>query len=190
MSPRTGSAFPTTLRTWLQEVVRSIPSRCVGTLLELLFGTMLTDRGMISQAILAIAPRRGWQAYYWFVEHAHFPWIGLVHALCDIVEREFPEARRFVIIDDTIILRSSAKAPDAAVRFDHVKRANRPQHVLCQVLVTVSASIVDFAGRFRAVPLLSFPVKGTPGRSRWLRRCSAPSPATSRRFSWSWMRGT
>lgn len=57
MSPRTGSAFPTTLRTWLQEVVRSIPSRCVGTLLELLFGTMLTDRGMISQAILAIAPR-------------------------------------------------------------------------------------------------------------------------------------
>lgn len=56
MSPRTGSAFPTTLRTWLQEVVRSIPSRCVGTLLELLFGTMLTDRGMISQAILAIAP--------------------------------------------------------------------------------------------------------------------------------------
>ena len=86
MSP--GSAFPTTLRTWLQEVVRSIPSRCVGTLLELLFGTMLTDRGMISQAILAIAPRRGWQAYYWFVEHAHFPWIGLVHALCDIVERE------------------------------------------------------------------------------------------------------
>src|SRR4051812_19273893 len=56
MSPRTGSA-PTTLRTWLQEVVRSIPSRCVGTLLELLFGTMLTARGMISQAILAIAPR-------------------------------------------------------------------------------------------------------------------------------------
>lgn len=166
MSPRTGSAFPTTLRTWLQEVVRSIPSRCVGTLLELLFGTMLTDRGMISQAILAIAPRRGWQAYYWFVEHAHFPWIGLVHALCDIVEREFPEARRFVIIDDTIILRSSAKAPDAAVRFDHVKRANRPQHVLCQVLVTLSASIVDFAGRFRAVPLLSFPVKadGNPGK--------------------------
>ena len=84
MSPRTGSAFPTTLRTWLQEVVRSIPSRCVGTLLELLFGTMLTDRGMISQAILAIAPRRGWQAYSWFVEHAHFPWIGLVHALCDM----------------------------------------------------------------------------------------------------------
>src|SRR3982751_4356855 len=104
----------------------------------------------------------------------------MVHALCDIVEREFPEARRFVIIDDTIILRSSAKAPDAAVRFDHVKRANRPQHVLCQVLVRVWASIVDCAGR--AVPLLSFPVKGTPGRSRWLRRCSAPSPATSRRF--------
>src|SRR3954471_3855590 len=98
MSPRTGSAFPTTLRTWLQEVVRSIPSRCVGTLLELLFGTMLTDRGMISQAILAIAPRRGWQAYYWFVEHAHFPWIGLVHALCDLVEREFCEHAAYLLM--------------------------------------------------------------------------------------------
>ena len=149
---------------------------------------MLTDRGMISQLIPLIAPRRGWQACNsWFVEHAHFPW--MVHALCDIVEREFPEARRFVIIDDTIILRSSAKAPDAAVRFDPVKRAN--QHVLCQVLVTVSASIVDFASRFRAALLLSFPVKArTPGRSRGPRRCSAPSPTTSRRFSGSWMRGT
>jgi len=57
MSPRIGSAFPTTLRTWLQEVVRSIPSRCVGTLLELLFGTMLTDRGCSTS--LAALPT-GW----------------------------------------------------------------------------------------------------------------------------------
>ena len=77
-----------------------------------------------------------------------------MHALCDIVECEFPEARRFVIIDDTIILRSSAKAPDAAVRFDHVKRAN--QHVLCQVLVTLSASIVLLLRSWDQVLSVSF----------------------------------
>jgi hypothetical protein len=127
--------------------------------LELLFGALLTDRGMISQALLAITPRRGWQAYYWFVEHGQFPWIRMVQTLCRILHREFPEPRRFLIIDDVILFRSSDKAPDAAVRFDHVKRSNRPRHVLCQVLVTLSASITDSAGRFRAVPLLSFPVK-------------------------------
>lgn len=166
MSPRTGFALPTTVRTWFLEVVGSIPPRSVGTLLELLFGTMLSDRGMISQAILAITPRCGWQAYYWFVERARFPWIRLVHRICDIVNREFPEPRRFLIIDDTLIFRCSPKAPGAAVRFDHVKRTNRSRHVLCQVLVTLSASIVDCAGAFRAVPLLSFPVKteGNPGK--------------------------
>src|SRR5690242_11093386 len=116
MSPRTGFALPTTIRTWFLELVGSIPPRSVGTLLELLFGTMLSDRGMISQAILAITPRCGWQAYYWFVERARFPWIRLVHRICDIVNREFPEPRRFLIIDDTMIFRCSPKAPGAAVR--------------------------------------------------------------------------
>jgi hypothetical protein len=166
MSSRTGLLLPTTLRTWLFDLVQSIPARSVATLLELLLGMMLSERGMISQAILAITPRCGWQAYYWFVEHARFPWIRLVHGLCAIVNREFPEPRRFLIIDDTIILRCSPKAPDAAVRFDHVKRTNRPRHMLCQVLVTLSASIIDCAGAFRAVPLLSLPVKaeGNPGK--------------------------
>ncbi|MCW2241347.1 IS701 family transposase [Azospirillum canadense] len=166
MSPGPGSVFPATLKTWLNDLVASIPSRGSGTLLELLLGTMLTPRGMISQALLAIPPRRGWQAYYWFVEHARFPWISLVRALCAIVQREFPEARRSLIIDDTLLFRSSKKAPDAALRFDHVKRANRLRVVLCQQIVTLSASIVDETGRFRAVPLLSLMVKadGHPGR--------------------------
>lgn len=166
MSPGPGVVFPATLKTWLIDLVASIPSRGLGTLLELLLGTMLTPRGMISQALLAITPRRGWQAYYWFVEHAQFPWISLVRALCAIVQREFPEARRYLIIDDTLLFRSSKKAPDAAFRFDHVQRANRLRFVLCQQIVTLSASIVDERGRFRAVPLLSLVVKaeGNPGR--------------------------
>lgn len=166
MSPGPGAVFPATLKTWLVDLVASIPPRGLGTLLELLLGTMLTPRGMISQALLAITPRRNWQAYYWFVEHAQFPWISLVRALCAIVQREFPEARRYLIIDDTLLFRSSKKAPDAAFRFDHVKRANRLRFVLCQQIVTLSASITDERGRFRAVPLLSLVVKaqGNPGR--------------------------
>jgi hypothetical protein len=86
MSPQTRPGIPTTLKIWLQELVRSIPARSTGTLLELLFGTLLSERGLISQAVLMIAPRRGWQAYYWLVERARLPWIALVRALCGIVE--------------------------------------------------------------------------------------------------------
>lgn len=166
MSPQTRPGIPTTLKIWLHDLVGSIPSRNTGTLLELLFGALLTDRGMISQALLMIAPRRGWQAYYWFVEHARLPWIHVVRAVCGIVEREFPEERRRLIVDDTLVLRTSAKAPDAAVRFDHVKRANRPRHVLCQMFVWLAAVITDNTGKARAVPLLAFPVKaeGNPGK--------------------------
>jgi DDE superfamily endonuclease len=166
MSPTTCSGVPTTLKTWLLELVRSMPARSVATLLELLFGTLLTNRGMISQAILAIAPRRCWQAYYWFVERGRLPWIRLVRGLCAILERDFREPRRFLIIDDTLIFRTSPKAPDATLRYDHVRRMNRPRYVLCQGLVTLSASIVEACGRFRAVPLLSLPIKaaGNPGR--------------------------
>jgi DDE superfamily endonuclease len=166
MSPQTRPGVPTTLKIWLQELVRSIPARSTGTLLELLFGTLLSERGLISQAVLMIAPRRGWPAYYWLVERARLPWIALVRALCGIVEREFPERRRCLIVDDVLILRTSATAPDAAVRFDHVQRANRPRHVLCQMFVWLAAAITDHTGRTRAVPLLAFPVKaaGHPGR--------------------------
>jgi hypothetical protein len=133
---------------------------------------------MISQALLAIAPRRCWQAYYWFVERGRLPWIRLVRGLCAILEREFPEPRHFLIIDDTIIFRTSPKAPDAKSRFYHITRMNRPRYVLCQGPVTLSASIVDACGRFRAVPLLSLPIKadGNPGRLVMARALPAPSP--------------
>jgi hypothetical protein len=35
------------------------------------------------------------------------------------------------IIDDTLALRSSAKAPGTAMRVDHVGKTNRPKLLLC-----------------------------------------------------------
>jgi hypothetical protein len=42
----------------------------------------------------------------------------------------------FAIIDDTLALRSSAKAPGTAMRFDHVGKTDRPKLLLCQSFVT------------------------------------------------------
>src|SRR5215212_8938245 len=59
-------------------------------------------------------------------------WVEQLPALCGIVQRETCGPRRFGIIDDTLAPRCSAKAPGAAVRFDHAKKTNRPPFLLCQ----------------------------------------------------------
>ena len=96
------------------------------TLAELIIGAMLARGGHVTRAILALTPRLGWQAYHWMIEHGRFRLLGLVAALCGIVRRETGGPRRFVIIDDTLAPRCSAKAPGAAVRFDHARKPNRP----------------------------------------------------------------
>jgi hypothetical protein len=88
------------------------------------------------------------------VERGKLQWLPLVHALCALIRREFPVARGVVILDDTLVPRSSAQAPGAAIRFDHAHKTNRPDHLLCQCLVTLSA-VVAGHGCERSVPLLT-----------------------------------
>jgi hypothetical protein len=83
-----------------------------------------------------------------------FRLLGLVAALCGIVRRETCGPRRFGIIDDTLAPRCSAKAPGAAVRFDHAKKTNRPPFLLCQAFVTLCA-VVPCRDRPRSVPILT-----------------------------------
>jgi hypothetical protein len=166
--PRTaGRTFRRRFRTWLEALVASNPPRCAGTLLELPLGTMLSDRGLLSRALLGLVPRRCWQAYYWMVERGKLRWLPLVHALRALLRREFPVARRFVIPDDTLVPRSSDQAPGAAVRFDHAHKTNRADHLLCQCLVTLSAVLTGH-GRERGVPLIAslVPEAGNPSRLR------------------------
>src|SRR3954447_14743555 len=105
------------------------------TLLELIVGALLASGGPVTQAILALTPRLGWQAYHWMLER--FRLLGLISALCRIVRREIGVRRCFVVIDDTLAPRCSAQAPGVAVRFDHAAKTNRPAFLLCQCFVTL-----------------------------------------------------
>ena len=88
------------------------------------------------------------------LERGRFRLLGLVAALCGIVRRETHGPRRFAIIDDTLAPRCSAKAPGAAVRFDHARKPNRPTFLLCQAFVTLCA-VVPCRDRPRAVPIVT-----------------------------------
>ena len=61
MIPLDGS-IPTVLLIWFQAIADAIPTRARTTVMELVFGCMLTGRGHVTQAISAITPRRGWRA--------------------------------------------------------------------------------------------------------------------------------
>ncbi len=131
MEPHHETGFPTTLCRWVREIVQSSPEAVRITLGELIVGALLASGGHVTQAVLALTPRLGWQAYYWMLERGRFRLLGLIATLCGIVRREIGARRCFVIIDDTLAPRCSARAPGAAVRFDHATKANRPAFVLC-----------------------------------------------------------
>src|SRR5918911_5196779 len=154
MEPQPETALPATLSRWVQEIVLSIPGPARSTLAELIVGAMLAQGGPVTRAVLALAPRLGWQAYHWMLARGRFRLLGLVAALCGIVRRESCEPRRFGIIDDTLAPRGSAKAPGAAVRFDHARKPTRPAFLLCQAFVTLAA-VVPCRDRLRAVPIVT-----------------------------------
>src|SRR3954454_6689930 len=154
MEPHHETGFPATLCQWVGEIVQSSPEAARLTLVELIVGALLASGGHVTQAILALTPRLGWQAYHWMLEHGRFRLLDLISALCRIVRREIGERRCFAIIDDTLAPRCSVDAPGVAVRFDHAAKTNRPTFLLCQCFVTLSA-VVPCRDRPRSVPLVT-----------------------------------
>src|SRR3712207_8440588 len=88
------------------------------------------------------------------IERGRFRLLGLVAGLCGIVRREIRGPRRLAVIDDTLAPRCSAKAPGAAVRFDHARKPNRPAFLLCRAFVTLAA-VVPCRDRPRCVPIVT-----------------------------------
>lgn len=154
MEPQPEADFPAALRRWVGEIVLSIPQPARRTVAELIIGGLLSGGGHVTQAFLALTPRLGWQAYHWMLERGRFRLLGLVAALCGIVRREDDGTRRFAVIDDTLAPRTSAKAPGAAVRYDHAHKPNRPSFLLCQSFVTLGA-VVACRDRPRCVPIVT-----------------------------------
>src|SRR4051812_11954488 len=159
MEPQPEADFPATLCRWVGEIVLSIPQPARRTVAELIMGGLLAGGGHVTQAFLALTPRLGWQAYHWMLERGRFRLLGLVAALCGIVRREAGMKRCFAVIDDTLAPRASAKAPGAAVRFDHAHKTNRPAFLLCQSFVTLG-TVVTCRDRPRCVPIITGVCRG------------------------------
>src|SRR3954462_8945997 len=141
MEPHHETSFPTTLCRWVGEIVQSSPEAARLTLLELIVGAPLASD--VTQALLALTPRLGSAAYHWMLER--FRLFGLISALCRIVRREVGVRRCFVVIDDTLAPRCSARC-----RGPLRPRGQRPAFLRCQCFVTLVVPCRD-----RSVPLVT-----------------------------------
>src|SRR3954453_3831579 len=110
--------IPTPLWAWLTFVAQAVPNRSALTFLELLLGAMITDRGFVTEALLAIRPRRKGPTYFKGREGGMGSWIPVAQPLCKILVPHFARPVWYLVIADTLVPRASKKAPDVGFHFD------------------------------------------------------------------------
>src|ERR1700745_236726 len=106
----------THLCAWRPILSQAVPDRSALTFLELLVGAMITDRGFVTEALLAIAPRRKWPTYFKWLAGGKWSWITVAQRLCKILVANFAPPVWYLVIDDTLVPRASKKAPDVGFR--------------------------------------------------------------------------
>jgi hypothetical protein len=135
-------------------LAQSLPKRSVPTFLELLFGAMLTQTGFVTDACLAVDTLRHWNSYYKWLRFGKWSWIALGCQTARLALHMFPARRWFLVIDDTIVFRSSKKAPGSAIHHQHGCKTNRPTYVRGQCWVTLALTLSK-GFRSLGIPVLS-----------------------------------
>ena len=135
-------------------LAQALPKRSVPTFLELLFGAMLTQTGFVTDAILMIDTIRHWNTYYKWLQFGKWSWVALARQTARLALRTFPRRRWFLVIDDTIVFRSSKKAPGSAIHHQHGKKTNRPTYVRGQCWVTLALTLSK-GFRSLGIPIIS-----------------------------------
>ena len=135
-------------------LAQALPKRSVPTWLELLFGAMLTQTGFVTDAWLAINPRRHWTSYYKWLQKGHWSWVALGLQTARLAMKQVPGKRCFLAIDDTVVFRSSHKAPESRIHHQHGQKTNRPVYVRGQNWVSLALALPQ-GWRTLAVPILS-----------------------------------
>lgn len=155
--PTAAPEVPARLSTMLHHLAAAVPGRGRQTFLELLVGAAVSRQGHVTDALLAIAPSRGWTTYFWFLEYGRWSWLAVVAALVGLLKRFFQPAAWHVILDDTVVERRSTKAPGVRKHYNHSAKPNRPRLIHGQGWVCLAVAVertVKGVFQVGAVPLL------------------------------------
>ncbi len=146
--------IPQALFEFITFLVQVLPLRSVPTFIELVIGAMLTETGFVTQAYLALPMKRNWSSYYKWIEKGKWSWVAVGVQMARLLIRMFPQPLWHLIIDDTLILRTSKKAPGSKIHREHSRKPNRPDFVRGQCWVSLAA-VVENGLQAAAIPILS-----------------------------------
>ena len=146
--------IPSALFHWITFLAKSLPLRSVPTFIELLIGAMISKSGFVVQTGLAIDLERHWTAYFKWLQHGRWSWLALARQMAFLLVHWFPNNHCFLAIDDTIVFRTSTKAPGSRIHHQHARKANRPNFVRGQGWVSLAA-VIGSDQNHHAIPLLA-----------------------------------
>jgi hypothetical protein len=159
------------LSEWISFLLVAVPPRSRRTFVELLMGCMFSQEGWITRAIGAICRGAHWTTYYKLIERAQVSVPDLAVRLLHLVLYVFPAEVVNLIIDDTLVPRSTKRGPGISVKHDHSHKANRPRFLNSQCWVTLALVVTSRMGSALTIPVRSWLVEESGQRGKlWVAR--------------------
>ena len=153
------SRIPRELCYWITFLAEALPLRSVGTFIELLIGAMLTPAGFVTEAYLVVTMRNHWSSYYKWLQKGHWSWLRLSRQFVRLILKVVKQEVIHLVIDDTLTLRASKKAPGSQIHHQHGNKPNLAQYVRGQCWVSL-AWVIRREKQPVALPLLTRLVPG------------------------------
>jgi hypothetical protein len=141
-----------TISSWISSLFLKVPKKLRPSLLELLLGCIASTSGHLSDALFCIHFFKHWTTYYKLIEYGSVSILSFALGWFQLTCSLDSSTRPLWAIDDTLLFRSSQKAPGADFHFDHAHKTNRPDFPLSQLFVSFF-SIPEHQGRHLAIPL-------------------------------------
>lgn len=158
--------IPRELFYWITFLCKALPLRSTGTFIELLIGSMLTPTGFVTDAYLMLDMRNHWTSYYKWLQNGRWSWLALARQFVRLTLRVVKPDVVHLVIDDTLTLRASKKAPGSKIHHQHGNKPNLARYVRGQCWVSLACAVKRENGGAIALPLLSrlIPSAGNTGK--------------------------
>ena len=155
MNAKGYNGIPRELCQWITFLCKALPPRSIGTFIELLMGAMLTSTGFVTDALLVVNMRNHWASYYKWLEEGKWSWLGLARQYVRLVLSCIPLDELYLIIDDSLVLRASKKAPGSQIHHQHGNKPNLAAYVRGQCWVSLGLIAIRSDSMPVALPVLS-----------------------------------
>ena len=147
--------IPRELCYWITFLCKALPLRSIGTFIELLIGAMLTPTGFVTDAYLVVNMQNHWTSYYKWLQQGKWSWLALGRQFLRLALTVVGSDVVYLVIDDTLTLRASKKAPGSQIHHQHGNKPNLARFVRGQCWVSLAMIAKRGDGSPIALPVLS-----------------------------------